>query len=204
MLKKYSISLLLAAAVAIPFTVYALVSWIEKRGKPLPLYGTEQSSPIVFSLKNQNGQTVTQAGWKGKTVVAAFFFTHCPVICPKMTANMKKVKSAFGTDKQPLLTSFSVDPERDSVERLKAFANRFGIGNDWHLLTGNKRAIYQLARKRFAVTATEGDGGQQDFIHSDKLVLLDAQQRIRGYYSGTSEKEIGKLINDIKKLHNEK
>ena len=90
------------------------------------------------------------------------------------------------------------------MAQLKHFAERFAIGENWNLLTGDKALLYRLARHSFAVTATEGDGDENDFIHSDKLVLLDAQQRIRGYYSGTNNNDVQRLINDIKKLHNER
>jgi protein SCO1/2 len=126
------------------------------------------------------------------------------VICPKMVRNLKKVDTALENRYNILFNMFSVDPARDSVQQLKAFAERFAIHSDWNLLTGNKATIYKLARKSFAVTAEDGDGGEHDFIHSDKLVLIDARQQIRGYYSGTLDKDIQQLIQDIKKLHNEK
>jgi protein SCO1/2 len=114
------------------------------------------------------------------------------------------VQAAYANNEQLLLNSFSVDPTRDSVERLKTYANQFGIGGNWNLLTGNKTDIYRLARKSFSVVATDGDGGDQDFIHTEKLVLIDKQKCIRGYYSGTADSDVQQLITDIKKLQNEK
>jgi protein SCO1 len=204
MLKKPSISLVVAVVLLVPLTVFALVHWAETKGKALPVYTGENHTVTDFSLQNQYGQRVSRKDWKGKIVVADFFFTNCPVICPKMTENLKKVKAAFPEEQALLFNSFSVDPVRDSVAQLKRFAERFGIGENWHLLTGEKAVIYHLARHSFSVAPTEGDGGESDFIHSDKLVLLDAQQRIRGYYSGTTDTDMQRLINDIKKLHNEK
>ena len=121
-----------------------------------------------------------------------------------MTANLKKVQAAFAGKKDLLIVSFSVDPERDSVAQLKKFAQRFNIDeSNWQLLTGSKQEIYRLARKSFQVVATDGDGGDNDFIHSDQLILIDTKKRIRGYYEGTEGKETAQLIKDIKKLEHE-
>lgn len=204
MLKKHSISLIIAVVLITPITVFAIVHWIENKGRALPVYKGENHTVTNFHLTNQDGDTVTLQNWKNKIVVADFFFTHCPLICPKMTRNLKKVQAAFPDKKNLQLTSFSVDPVRDSVAQLKAFANKFGISGNWDLLTGDKVAIYKLARKSFAVDASVGDGGRHDFIHSDKLVLLDSEHRIRGYYNGTTDKDVLQLINDIKKLYNER
>ena len=104
-----------------------------------------------------------------------------------------------------MLSSFTVDPVSDSISVLQNYAMKYGVSADqWQLLTGDKKQIYRLARNSFRVVATDGDGGPGDFIHSEKLILLDKEQRIRGYYDGTSQKEVNKLIRDIKKLRNEK
>ena len=96
------------------------------------------------------------------------------------------------------------NPETDSAAVLARYARRFGINEtSWQLLTGSKKEIYLLARKSFQVIATDGDGGEHDFIHSNKLVLIDKTKHIRGYYDGTDEKETAELIKDIKKLENE-
>ena len=119
-----------------------------------------------------------------------------------MTANLQTVKAAFD-EKDVRFTSFSVDPERDSVQSLKVFADRFGIGGNWQLLTGAKPVIYDLARNSLAVAAGKEDGSEADFIHSEKLVLIDANLKIRGYYNGTSAAAAQQLIQDIKKLKDE-
>ena len=204
MLKKPSISIIIAVALIMPVTEFAIVNWLEKKWSALPIFEGEQFTIKDFQLKNQNNNTVTLQQWKGKIVLANFFFTHCPVICPKMSGNLKGVQAAFHGNEKLQFTSFSVDPERDSVPQLKAFAKRFGIRQNWDLLTGDKTVIYTLARKSFSVAADEGDGGEHDFIHSEKLVLIDQNQRIRGYYNGTSATAAQQLIQDIKKLQNEK
>ena len=121
-----------------------------------------------------------------------------------MVTNLKEVQQAFPQDENLLIVSFSVDPEKDSVSVLKKFATRFHINEaGWNLITGSKIEIYRLARNSFKVTATDGDGGPEDFIHSDKLILIDTKKQIRGYYTGTDKTEVAQLIKDIKKLENE-
>jgi len=121
-----------------------------------------------------------------------------------MTSNLKLVQDAFKNDDNVVIISFTVDPETDTAGRLKWYANHFSINTSkWNLLTGDKKDIYKLARESFYVSAGDGDGGPDDFIHSDKLVLIDKQKQIRGYYTGTEKNDVEKLIHDIKKLENE-
>ena len=204
MLKKHSISLVVAIVLITPISVFALVHWMEKRWSALPVFDGVNYTLRDFSLKNQDGHAVTRADWNNKIVVVDFFFTHCSSICPRLTRSMKSVQAAYADKEDLLLNSFSVDPERDTVERLKAYARQFGLTGNWNLLTGNKADIYRLARNSFSVVATEGDGGREDFIHTEKLVLIDKQQRIRGYYNGTSDSDVQDLITDIQKLNDEK
>lgn len=203
MRKRPGISLIVAVTLIAPTTVFALVKWAETKWSSLPVYNKTQ---VIhdFHLQNQDGRTVSLSDWKGRTVVVDFFFTRCPSVCPKMTAGLKEVQAASAGVNDLLFNSFSVDPLRDSVPQLKAFAKRFNIRENWNLLTGSKKEIYELARKSFSVAADDGDGGEQDFIHSEKLVILDSHQQIRGYYNGTDKKDIQQLINDIKKLSDEK
>ncbi|HEX7905164.1 MAG TPA: SCO family protein [Chitinophagaceae bacterium] len=190
---------------ALPAIAWALVSWYEKKVERLPVLGRSKEHRIAdFQLSNQDYTIKKTADWKDKIVVVDFFFTHCPVICPKMTNSLKKVQAAWQGDKEILINSFTVDPERDSVAQLKKYCRQFGINTtNWDLLTGDKKDIYKLARNSFMIVATDGDGGPDDFIHSDKLVLIDKQKRIRGYYDGTSNEDINHLITDIKKVKDE-
>jgi len=202
--RKFNIWLFVAIVVVLPLSVYAVVNWYERSVQALPVLISKTHTIADYRLVNQLGKESSIKNWEGKIVVANFFFTHCPSVCPKMTNNLKKVQKANVGDKNLLFVSFSVDPERDSSEQLQKFARRFNIDEgNWQLLTGSKKEIYRLARKSFQVIATDGDGGENDFIHSDQLVLIDAQKRIRGYYKGTEEKETDQLIKDIKKLENE-
>jgi protein SCO1/2 len=196
----------------VPLFAFLLVDWYENKYDRLPvLGGTMQVNGKEmphrvhpFTLVNQDGQLFYSAVWQQKIVVVNFFFTHCGSICPKMTWHLQSVAKAFVGNQQIQLVSCTVDPERDTPLVLKQYAAAYDIdSSQWNLLTGKKKDIYRLARKEFFLTATDGDGGENDFIHSDQLVLLDGQQQIRGYYSGIDDKQVKQLIHDIKKLSHE-
>ncbi|QLE00920.1 SCO family protein [Galbibacter sp. BG1] len=157
-----------------------------------------------FKLINQNGDTVTEANYKDKIYVADFFFTTCLTICPKMTDNMVEIQQHIKNDPEVMLLSHSVTPEIDSVPRLKAYAEEKGvIDAKWNMVTGDKKQIYNLARKSYLAVKTVGDGGPFDMIHTENFVLVDKKKQIRGFYDGTKEEDIEKLLNDIEILKNE-
>ena len=157
-----------------------------------------------FSLTNQNGLTVTEKDYMNKIYVADFFFTTCPSICPKMTENMGLIQENIKTDNQVLLLSFSVTPEIDSVQQLKRYAIEKGvIDSKWNLLTGDKKEIYELARKSFLAVKSDGDGGEHDMIHTENFILVDPEKRIRGFYDGTDTNAMDELLSDIKVLQME-
>ncbi|MFD2563795.1 SCO family protein [Aquimarina rubra] len=157
-----------------------------------------------FNLKNQNGEEVTQADYKDKIYVADFFFTTCQTICPIMTGNMKTIQSALKNDPEVLLLSHTVIPETDSVPQLKKYALEKGVDDaKWNLVTGDKKHIYDLARKSYLVAKSDGDGGPYDMIHTENFVLVDKKKRIRGFYDGTKEEEMERLLEDIKVLKQE-
>jgi protein SCO1 len=191
-----------------PLMAYACYIFYEGRFQQLPVYGRQaivegkkvDHTIPGFRLTSQDGSICDIDEWNGKIVVVDFFFTHCPVICPKMTKSLKDVQNACAKS-EIIIRSFSVDPQRDDPQQLQWYARKFNINtSNWHLLTGDKKEIYKLARNGFLIVATDGDGGPEDFIHSEKLVLVDRQRRIRGYYDGTSKTEVKTLIQDIKKL----
>ena len=207
----YLIWSFVAGIFIIPIGAFAIYQFYDRRFTSLPVFrievtvdGYKVSRTIpAFELMNQDRQTVGIKEWAEKIVIIDFFFTHCPFICPKMTESLKRVQAEFG-QQGILINSFSIDPQRDNPARLKWYAQKFSINTgNWHLLTGDKKDIYKLARNGFMIVATDGDGGPEDFIHSEKLVLIDKQKRIRGYYNGTSDADINKLIQDIKKLKHE-
>ena len=157
-----------------------------------------------FSLTNQNGLTVTEKDYMNKIYVADFFFTTCPSICPKMTENMGLIQESIKTDNQVLLLSFSVTPEIDSVQQLKRYAIEKGvIDSKWNLLTGDKKEIYELARKSYLAVKSKGDGGEHDMIHTENFILVDPEKRIRGFYDGTDTNAMDELLSDIKVLQME-
>ena len=201
MKQKITIWLFVAAVVIIPISVFAIVKWYEGHFEALPVLGTDHHLVGDFQFKDQHGYIISGETWKNKIVVANFFFTHCLSVCPKMMKQLKRVQ-AYG-NKNILINSFSVDPERDSVEKLKIYATKLETGENWYLLTGDKKELYRFARKDLMIAATDGDGGPDDFIHSENLVLIDLQKRIRGYYKGTDADEVTRLIKDIQKLSNE-
>jgi len=154
-----------------------------------------------FSLINQNGDTITQENYRDKIYVADFFFTTCPTICPIMTANLVEVQAALASDPEVLLLSHSVTPEIDSVAQLKKYAIEKGVNDaKWNLVTGDKKQIYELARKSYLAVQEDGDGGPFDMIHTENFILVDKQRRIRGFYDGTKEEEMDRLLTDIEIL----
>ncbi|KAB5490949.1 MULTISPECIES: SCO family protein [Flagellimonas] len=154
-----------------------------------------------FSLTNQNGETITQANYKDKIYVADFFFTTCPTICPIMTKNMAEIQNAVLDDPEVMLLSHSVTPVIDSVPQLKKYALEKGVvDSKWNLVTGEKKQIYELARKSYLAVKTDGDGGPYDMIHTENFILVDKERRIRGFYDGTNREEIHKLLEDLKVL----
>ncbi|SEM08419.1 protein SCO1/2 [Aquimarina amphilecti] len=157
-----------------------------------------------FSLLNQNGEKITQANYKDKIYVADFFFTTCQTICPIMTDHMKLIQSRLKNDPDVKLLSHTVIPETDGVPQLKEYAIRKGVDDTrWNLVTGDKKHIYDLARKSYLVAKTNGDGGPYDMIHTENFVLVDKKKRIRGFYDGTDLDEIERLLEDIKVLKEE-
>ncbi len=200
--KPSSVTTFIALTIALPFLAYYGMKWYERERQLLPVY----SEPLPdFTLVSQEGQPWNSRQWKGQVVVADFFFTHCGSICPKMSLNLKKVQEAFTGPALLRIASFTVDPERDSAARLKQYAGLLKADTrSWDFFTGAKKELYRLARNSFRVVATDGDGGPDDFIHSDQFVLLDKRSRIRGYYTGTDPEAITQLIHDIKKLQHEK
>lgn len=151
-----------------------------------------------FKLVNQNGDTVTQKDYKDKIYVADFFFTTCQSICIDMAKSMQTLQQEFKTYEDVKLLSHSVTPEIDDVAQLKAYALEKGvIDSKWNLVTGDKKQIYNLARKEYLASKSEGDGGKYDLIHTENFVLVDKEKRIRGFYDGTNPQEIEKLIKDI-------
>jgi protein SCO1/2 len=151
-----------------------------------------------FRLISQEGKTVSQADLEGKIYVANFFFASCQDVCKKMAVQMGRVNDAFRKEPSIKLISYTVDPERDSVAVLKQYADMYRADADkWLFLTGPKKEIYQLAQQGYKVAAMQAPGNVPDFIHSEKLLLIDKDKHVRGIYDGTSSKDVDRLITEI-------
>ncbi len=154
-----------------------------------------------FNLLNQNGETITQDTYKDKIYVADFFFTTCLTICPIMTGHMLEIQEKLKDDPEVLLLSHTVIPVADSVPQLKKYALEKGVNDaKWNLVTGDKKQIYDLARKSYLASKTDGDGGPYDMIHTENFILVDKEKRIRGFYDGTNSEAIDDLLDDIEML----
>ena len=191
-----------------------------KEDRVLPIYSPAMINPELvdeskqnvtkghriadFELINQDGILVTNKNFDGFYYVADFFFTTCPTICPSMSTQMQRVQNQYMDDQDFKILSHTVQPEIDSVPVLKEYSNLYEANPDkWIFVTGNKKLIYDLARKSYFAAVTEGDGGPEDFIHTENFVLVDKEKRIRGFYDGTSEESVDKLIIDIEILQQE-
>ncbi|WP_179021550.1 SCO family protein [Winogradskyella forsetii] len=154
-----------------------------------------------FSLTNQNGKTITQDTYKDKIYVADFFFTTCQTICPIMTDNMFQIQKEIINDDDVMLLSHSVTPKIDSVQQLKKYAKEKGvIDRKWNLVTGDKKQIYELARKSYLAVKTDGNGDAYDMIHTENFMLIDKKRQIRGFYDGTKPEDIERILEDIETL----
>ena len=157
-----------------------------------------------FSLINQNGKTITQKDYKDKIYIADFFFTTCPTICPIMTDHMYQIQKEILDDDEVMLLSHSVTPKIDSVAQLKRYAQQKGVNDKkWNLVTGDKKQIYELARKSYFAVLTDGNGDEYDMIHTENFMLIDKERRIRNYYDGTDPEAIQQLLEDLKTLKKE-
>lgn len=158
-----------------------------------------------FSLRNQQGQVVSEQSLRGKIYVANFFFSSCPSVCPKMLANLRRIQDAFAADPSVLLVSHSVMPGVDSVDVLAEYADKNGIRpGKWHLLTGPKDALYDLARHSyFAEKKAPVKKDSREFLHTENLLLIDGSGHIRGVYNATLPLDAERVIEDIRLLQKE-
>jgi protein SCO1/2 len=214
-MKRSNKIIILSLLTLLPLGILFFISNFGKNRYKLPVYFAEDSIPSEggrykvteaysvrdFNLVDQDHKSITQQQLRGYIYVADFFFTRCGSICPKMTTQLTRVQEEFLKDTTVKIVSFTVDPKNDTAEVLKSYATEYGaIPGKWRFVTGAKDSIYTLAQKGYFITAMEDTAHPVDFIHSDKLVLVDKQGWIRGYYNGTDRKEVNKLITEIKVL----
>ena len=184
----------------VPVLAYYGFNLYDRKVRDLPVLGPVGHRIPDFRFTNQEGDLVASEDLWGNVIVANFFFTACPTICPQMSNSLKRVQDEYGDRKNLLILSYTVDPRRDNVEHLADYAAYYGAKSDqWLFFTGKREDIYRLARKGYLVTA-QGDETSNDFIHSEKLILIDPQKQIRGYYDGTDKTEVDQLIYDIERI----
>lgn len=210
--KKFAIGFFILSVIIISI-IYSVLN-VEK---PLPIYNPDTIDATLvdstiqhvkkyhkiadFSLTNQNGKTITQNDYKDKIYVADFFFTTCQTICPIMTDHMRDIQKEIINDDDVMLLSHSVTPVIDSVAQLKKYAKLKGVNDaKWNLVTGDKKQIYELARKSYLAVKSAGNGDKYDMIHTENFMLIDKKRQIRGFYDGTDPEAISQLIDDIEKL----
>ncbi|HMQ43816.1 MAG TPA: SCO family protein [Mariniflexile sp.] len=184
----------------------------------------ERKKVPAFSFTNQDGKTISNKDYEGKVYVIEFFFTTCPTICPRMNANLIQIQNTFKDFDNFGVASFTINPDHDTSEVLKAYAEKYGVTNpNWHLMTGNQTAIYKLANEGFNLYTAKDDTVEGGFEHSGNFALIDKNGFLRSrivngnpiiFYNGMiseAEKaddegmpeEISILKADIKKLLNE-
>ena len=217
-LRKYK--LFLSTVIVLSAVILALFYSALKPKKMLPIYNPSMVNPELvdstvqyiskyhtisdFSFTNQNGKIITQKDYEGKIYVADFFFTTCGSICPKMTTNLAVIQKAIINNPKVMLLSHTVFPETDSVSVLKKYALKNGVlDNKWNLVTGDKKQIYTMARKSYLAVKLGKPNELFDMVHTENFVLVDSKRRVRGFYDGTKEEDIQRLIEDINFLCSE-
>jgi protein SCO1 len=205
-MKKYTLPACLFAFLTLiiactpPSVSDAKLPIIGERQGILPNGDTIYPTIPNFSFTNQNGQTVSNADFENKIYVVDFFFTSCPTICPKVTAQMLRVHDKFKDNTNVLLLSHSIDPKRDSVGRLRDYAGKLGVSAPkWHFVTGEKDAIYNIADDYFSI-AKEDPNAPGGFDHSGRLILVDKLRRVRSFCDGTDAADVDRFMEDIERL----
>ena len=208
-MKKYSYVGI--AFIVLIFGIYAVPKIVAKLSKPKMALISKVPN---FDFINQDGKHITNEFYKGKVYVVEFFFTTCPTICPKMTANMLKIQDKFYGNPNFGIASFSINPTHDTPEILKEYAKSHGATlKNWNFLTGDQATIYDLATKGFTLYAGENSAAEGGFEHSGMFALVDQNGNIRSrvdkygnpiaFYDGLSPEGIKILKEDITKLLNE-
>ncbi|TWR26534.1 SCO family protein [Mucilaginibacter pallidiroseus] len=207
--------IILVLILAVPgFLYYLLTAKGKNRYKPLPFYGPKEVAKTGhkfhgkfipdtiyhklsdFKLTDQNGNEVTDKSFDKKLMVVSFFYTGCPNVCKQVNKNLSGLDSVYRKNKMVRMVSLTVNPEHDTAPVLKKYAAQFNPGPNWMFLTGDTTTIYNLARKGLLVDALKVD--DNNFVYSDKVMLVDAEKRIRGYYSGTSLTDLNRLNEEIR------
>lgn len=155
-----------------------------------------------FSYLNQDSVMINSSSMKGKVWIADFFFTSCPTICPPMTSQMKRLAILTkDLDKEVQFMSFTIDPDRDTPAKFRAYIKDMGIdARNWSFFTGDETATYELAHDFFHVGAQRSEDAEGGFEHNDTFVLIDKEGHVRGLYEGTKTEAVNQLEKDLRKL----
>jgi protein SCO1/2 len=153
-----------------------------------------------FELTERSGAAVRDADLAGSVWIAGFVFTRCPDVCPALTAHMRALQQALANGAPVRLVSFSVDPAHDTPEVLRGYAERAGAEPGWLFLTGSRDAIATLLRDGFRLAFADDGPPAAPITHSDRLVLVDRELRIRGYYHGRDPDDLARLRRDAAAL----
>lgn len=173
-------------------------------GNPV-VKGTDSIFPKIsaFKFTNQDNSIITNKTFENKIYVADFIFLSCPTICPKMTSELKSVYDVYNTNPKVAFLSHTIDPERDTVEKLRLYSESMNLNSNWHFVTGKKEDILEIAEKSYFTAAYSDAKEPGGFVHGGGLLLVDDKGHIRGVYDGTNSAETKRLIADIKILLNE-
>ena len=193
------------------FFILLFVGFYFALGQIIPGFG-EQTLPVLssvpaFSFSDQEGRRVTDKDVTGKVYVAEYFFTTCKGICPKLNANVKDLARDFAGENDFRILSYTVDPETDSVARMKIYADSLGADpRKWLFLTGRKDSLYHLARSGYLLDDPKNNAINinEQFLHTQFLALVDKSGRVRKIYDGLKKDELTDLEKDIKTLLKEK
>ncbi len=212
-MKKWIVPALIL--IGLPAIFYASL-YLVKPKKELPYLGPQQTDTIIrpdgtyeivsrpyqvpnFCLLTEDSTRLCWNDLKGKVKVVDFFFTRCPGICPVLSKNMRRIQDVYANEDRLVLVSISVDPEFDKPSVLKRYAQRYGyIPGKWIFLTGHPDTIKNVSLKGFFLPLQMGE--PQELTHSEKMVLVDEENHIRGYYVGIDKKEVDRLITDLRLL----
>jgi protein SCO1/2 len=185
-----------------PFLIAAALFWIRQaevhslRSRTLHSYGQAPS----FQLTNQDGKPFGSSQLAGKIWIADFIFTACPGPCPIISSRMSELQKPL-RETDVHLVSFTVDPEKDTPEVLRGYAGKLKAQPDrWDFLTGSKASIYDLSRNGFKLGVSDGQEEAGVPIHSTRVVLVDRQGMIRGYYDALAPDAVTKLLADTSHL----
>ena len=191
--QKILVTILWSLAVLGMIGVVGAGFWSKREDPPEILFDVP-----IFSLTDQNGRTITQADLRGNVWISMLFFTQCPGVCPMMTARMATLQRSV-TAKDVKIVSFSVDPEHDTPDAMRAHAEKFGADQSrWHMLTGPKETMFEVARGLKLPAEPAKDG--QPILHSQKVLLIDRQNHVRGIYDTNDDDSMKLLAEDARKL----